>query len=418
MPEDSSTRRPLRIGLFTDTYDPQINGIITSINSLRDALRRRGHEVYVFAPRAGHSTVDEPSVFRQRSVRYAFQPEYQVASPLSRSALRQAREWKLDIVHAHSEMSMGVVASRIAKRLNLPHVFTFHVMLEDFRQYFLWGLFPLGMARDYLAALYEDPDFIIAPSEKVQVYLRHTLGIDKDIEVIPTGLDLGLFDASAFSKEDRARWRAGNGLGVDDVVMVSVGRISEEKNLDVALRSMPELLKRHPRLRYLIVGDGPSRPGLVALARQLGIEREVVFTGFVPWEKIPGVYRSSDLLVFLSCSESQGLVTIEAMASGLPVIEKSDGARPSLAEPGGNSMAFDDEEGFREAVERLLSDKTLMKDCSRRSVEISSRFSLAEFGERVEGLYYRALESHRERDPYGAWQFIARYASNRLDRFL
>ena len=407
-------RKPLRIGLFTDTYEPQINGIVTSVNSLRDAIIARGHEVFVFSPKMKGDGVAGPYAFKQRAVPYPFQPEYRMASMLSRKASDRAREMRLDIVHAHSEMGMGIVAARVARMLGVPHFFTLHVMLENFRDYFLWGVLPLGITRDYLSSVYMGPDFIIAPSEKIRHYLRDTLEVDRPIEVIPTGLDLERFYEFDWSPEERNAWRRGFGISEDNMVIASVGRISDEKGIDVALRGIPRIRKDHPKVKYLIVGGGPAERRLKELARLLGIEREVVFTGYVKPEDIPRAYKAADVFAFTGTSESQGLVTIEAMACGLPVVMKRDPGGVNEFEAGGHAILFDDDAGFPEAVARLLADSRNIKSMAEEARELTKLFGRDRFGARVEDYYYRAIDQYSAGPPYGLPQFFGEYARRRL----
>jgi 1,2-diacylglycerol 3-alpha-glucosyltransferase len=385
----------MNIGFFTECWDPQINGVLTSMKNLRHELIRRHNTVYVFAPRYGNYHDNDPHIFRQFAVKYIFQPEFNFAGLLKYKALRAARGQRLDIIHSHTEFSLGIIGSQVARALGLPFVMTFHTFWEYYSHYFMWDLLPENIFRYILRMLYASTGYFIAPSKKVKSYLENEMRVSAAIEVIPTGLDLDHFFGYTVTPRMKQEFRRTYGLAKEDTVMLFVGRVGKEKSIDILIRGLAELKNRHPRLRLLVVGDGPARASLKRLAARLGVKHEVVFTGYIPWEQIPLVYKSSDIFTLASVSETQGLVTVEALASGLPVIVRDDPANLDVIEQGRYGLIFKKPENFAGCAGGLLDNPGLRLGLAEQAREASLKYSLEGFGKRVTEYYNWIREDHQ-----------------------
>jgi 1,2-diacylglycerol 3-alpha-glucosyltransferase len=384
----------MNIGFFTECWDPQINGVLTSMKNLQFELTRRNNSIYIFAPRYKNYQDTDPSIFRQCAVKYIFQPEFNFASLLKYKALRAARRHKLDLIHSHTEFSLGIIGARVARSLMLPFVMTFHTFWEYYSHYFMWDLLPQNLFKYILRLLYKSTNYFIAPSQKVKSYLKNEMRVSAPVEVIPTGLDLDHFFQYNVTPRMKQEFRHKYGLAKEDIVMLFVGRVGKEKSIDVLIRGLPAIKKKYPRIRLLVVGDGPGRSSLKKLARRMGVKQEVVFTGYIPWKHIPLVYKSSDVFTLASVSETQGLVTVEALASGLPVIVRDDPANLDIIEHGRYGLIFKTPGDFARSVHTLLGNPGLRLGLQKKAQDASLKYSLEEFGKKVTEYYNWIIEDH------------------------
>jgi len=384
----------MNIGFFTECWDPQINGVMTSMKNLQDELIRRNNEIYIFAPRYKGYHDKDPHVFRQFAVTYIFQPEFKFAGMLRHKALRFAGSKKLDIIHSHTEFSLGIIGGGIARQLGLPFVMTFHTFWKYYSHYFMWDLLPKNLFRFILKTLYKSADYFIAPSQKVKSYLENEMQVRVPIRIIPTGLKLNHFSDFVITPRKKQEFRHKYGISRDDTVMLFVGRVGKEKSIDVLIRGLPELKKKYPRIKLLVVGDGPGSASLKNLAIKTGVGDSVIFTGYIPWEQIPIVYKSSDLFTLASVSETQGLVTVEALASGLPVVVKDDPANLDIIERGKYGLIFKRDQDFSRMVDHLLSRPRLCRSLRETALSGAMKYSLQEFGKRVIEYYNWILKDH------------------------
>jgi 1,2-diacylglycerol 3-alpha-glucosyltransferase len=377
----------MNIAFFTECWEPQINGVITSMKNLEYELENRGNTIHIFAPSRNNYIDTNPALFRQRAVIYPFQPEFNFASVFIRRAMKKAREWKIELIHSHTEFSMGVVAARIAKNLRIPLIFTFHTLWECYSHYFFWDMFPRSTIRFLLSMLYKIPHYFIVPSMKIKTYLEQTMNIRGRVEIIPTGLHLEHFYDYKVTGENRRGFRRKWGIGQNDPVMIFVGRMGREKSIDVLIEGIPALRKKYPDIKLLLIGGGPAIDELKKLARGLGIEKHVIFCGYMSWQTIPLAYKASDVFVNASTTETQGLVSVEAMASGLPVIARNDPTNLEIINNGKDGLVFNHPSDFPARVDELLADDGLKDALRKKSLHASRKYTVQEFGKRTEEFY-------------------------------
>jgi 1,2-diacylglycerol 3-alpha-glucosyltransferase len=377
----------MRIGLFTDSYYPQTNGVATSVFMLREHLARLGHEVFVFTsacPAARHSgdmVYRIPSVPIGAGLRLACAPF---------GIMKTVGELNLDMIHTHTEFSLGILGRAAARRYGLPLIHTMHTVYEAYTHYILGAnrLDPLkkSAARRLCAAFCNSADTVIAPTRKVENLLR-SYGVTRDVAVVPTGIDIGRFRAADGDAKKTVLLRKKLGITENCKVIVSIGRLSEEKSIDTILRAMKTYLPGRPDARLLIVGDGPARKSLECLTADLGIADKIIFAGEQPWDGIADFYRLGRAFVSASQSETQGLTYIEAFASGVPVVAKADPCLDGVLNDGANGFAFDDDAGMIRALDRLLFDELCRKKISARAILSAERFSAERFAEAVMSVY-------------------------------
>ena len=338
----------MRIGLFTDTYSPEVNGVVTVLTMMTRELRREGHEVYVFCPSHPPGDYSSVGVHNFRSLKFPFYKGIRVALPSNRSALRLISS--LDIVHSQDPGPMGLLALLASDRYHIPHVHTYHSFYMYYRSYLPRPIRPTRrMVRLGSRLLCNHCDVTIAPSAQMKRELE-SYGITRPVYALPYGVD-----EEEFSHDVRWDARKALNLPTEDLLLYA-GRLGLEKNLDFLLRSFKCLLALHPNARLIIAGEGPRRHVLQRYAASLGIAPYVTFTGVLQRADLIDLYKQA-LFVFASKTETQGMVLMEALMAGAPVV--AVGAMGSLdmitsGETG--ILVREDEDEFATACHRLLQD--------------------------------------------------------------
>lgn len=308
----------MRIAIFTDSYKPQINGVVTSIETFVSELKRRGHDVYIYAP-ADPAAKEEKNVFRIRSFEFFGYKGYRIALPVELMVEFPIEKIKPDVIHIHSPFSIGMLGLRIAKKYKIPAVATFHTMYPDYIHYFVKPNLLLkvkilnDMFRDvswsYIRWFHNLCDTVIAPTPTIKKVLKKN-GIKVKTAVIPTGTHARHVSA------DRKRLRKKYGFNGEKIIL-HVGRVTREKNMETILRSLKPLLEGD--YRFVITSDGPHKPVLEKLVKDEQI-KNVTFTGFIPEKQLLDYYSLADVFVMGSATETQGIVLMDAAISSLPAV--------------------------------------------------------------------------------------------------
>jgi 1,2-diacylglycerol 3-alpha-glucosyltransferase len=319
-------KNPVRVGFFTECYRPIVNGVVASIDALRDGLSARGVDVTMVAPHFPHFIDDASDVVRIPSLPLPTQTEYRLCVPYLNSDDRR-RVRGIDLVHAHSPFVTGWMGASYARRRNIPLVFTYHTRLDAYAHYAPFDRATTERAMVELTRRYANAaDAVIVPTNAMESRLRE-LGVRAPIAVVPSAIDVGRFAAGRRSALVRARL----GVDGDSPLALVVSRLGMEKNLELVLDALPHI----PELRLAIVGEGPHRAALEQRAGRLGVAARVRFAGPLARERLPDVYASADAFVFPSTTDTQGLVLAEALAAGLPVVAAdSEASRDVLAGAG------------------------------------------------------------------------------------
>ena len=378
----------MRIGVFSNTYKPTVSGVVTSICLFRQGLQQRGHEVLIFAPASRGYEDYEEGIFRYPAIDLPETLNASLAVPLSLRISRILPSLGLDIIHSHHPVVMGRKALRVSRRLEVPLVFTCHSRYEDFSDYV-----PLGELSDplvkkairHLVTDYvNDCDMAICPSRHVMQLLRG-YGISRPMEVIPTPVELDVF-----GKGHGDGVRQKHGLVPTNPVLVYVGRLALEKELQFLLRAFQLVLNGKPDCRLMLVGSGPEERLLRLLSVELGISEQVAFVGYVEHAQVPDYLAASDLFVFCSRSEVQPLCVLEALAAGLPIVAVRSPATEELLMPGMDAVLTErNERAFAFRVLSLLRDEDVRHELGHKARRTARRYSLGETAERLEQAYER-----------------------------
>lgn len=385
----------MHIAFFTNYYHPVVNGVVRSVASFREELMRHGHNVFVFAQDAGDYRDTEPFIFRYPSLPLPLPGDISAALPVSPFVDQLLPPLKLDVIHTHHPVLLGQVAARRAHEMGLPLVFTFHTQYWEYTHYVPFSIeavqeFLKNRIHKWLQEYLQKCQHIIIPSPSIRDFLVKEYGLQDRYTVIPTGTDL-----EPFQRADGKALRAENGWQ-EETVLISVGRLAPEKNWDTLLRGFARAASQHPELRLVLIGDGPARGELEQLASELGVADRVTFTGALPFEKIPTYLKAADAFTFASVTETQGLVTIEAMAAGLPVVAvDGSGTRDIVEDDKQGFLVDNDPEALGEGLKKLLADPQKMKGFSTNALEKARTYDIELLGKELVGVYEQAIEDKK-----------------------
>ncbi|KZL91726.1 glycosyltransferase family 4 protein [Clostridium magnum] len=387
----------MRIGLFTDTYYPQVNGVATSVLMLKENLETLGHQVYVFTTTDPKVAGEETNVYRVPSI--PFISERRVAMLYNHRLAKLIKGLGLDLIHTHTEFSIGIFGREMAKELNIPFLHTYHTIYEDYTHYIvkLTALESIAKtaARKLSSNFCNSADEVIVPTGKVEDLLL-SYGVKQNISVMPTGIKLDKFSKYSYDSNIVQNLRTALGIEAEDKCLLYVGRISKEKNIEEILIDMKSYLKDKENVKFILIGDGPEKSNLEELAKKLGIQRQTIFVGEISWDEIGMYYQIGDVFVSASQSETQGLTYIEALASGLPVVAKADRCLEGVVQNNVNGYTFHDGEEFLQSLDSILNNDLLKEQLSLGAIKSARRFSAQNFAHTVETLYKNVLLDKKE----------------------
>lgn len=311
----------MRIGLFTDTYFPQVSGVATSIRTLKTELEKLGHTVFIFTTTDKDvNRYEDWQIIRIPSVPFFAFKDRRIAYRGFSTALEIARQYQLDIIHTQTEFSLGLLGVWIAKELRIPVVHTYHTQYEDYVRYIAKGMvIRPSMVKYIVRGFMSDLDGVICPSEIVyDLLMKYKVKVEK--RVIPTGIELAKFERPEITSENIADLRDKLGIAKDETMLLSLSRVSYEKNIQAILAALPAVFEENPDVKLVVAGDGPYLSDLKAQAKRLNIIDVVIFTGMIAPSETALYYKAADFFISASTSETQGLTYLESLASGTPII--------------------------------------------------------------------------------------------------
>ncbi len=397
----------MRIGLFTDTYYPEVNGVANSVFQLKKELEDRGHQVYVFTVSNPAVKEKEKHVYRMKSIACPLLKERRMSCSVFRHWFQVIRDLHLDIIHTQTEFTVGHIGRRAARKLRIPLVHTYHTIYEDYTHYLkIPGNEKLkGVIRSMSCVCCDHADEVIVPTDKVKSLLL-SYGVQRPILVQPTGIQLSKFGMADWKEVIKLKEKYQ--IESKHHVLVSIGRLSREKNLQEIIGFMSRLKEFDPLVRLLIVGDGPERGNLEELVREKKLTSYVFFTGEADWKEIQNYYAAGDVFTCASTSETQGLTYAEALACGKPILVRKDDCLNNLLQDSKNGYCYQNENDFVERYQKLFQNER----CKRMSLEVKEsveNMSAKVFGKNMEQIYSNLIEQGQmERDGlYGKIHSIA-----------
>lgn len=376
----------MRIAIFTDTFLPSINGIVTSVVNSSKKMAKKGHKIYIFTSKTKeHKHINlgrNISIEHFKPVNLIRYPDFQLTLP-NPKIIRRVRKFRPDIIHTHMPSLLGWEAVLCSKIFDIPLVGTYHTLLPDFLEYL-----PLpkkinksritkAITWNYTRRFYNRCDLVTTPSESMKKELvKHK--IRSPVRSISNGVDLNIFYPKRKKKNGKT--------------IVHIGRISYEKNIDIIIKAFKLLVKKKTDSILLIAGRGPDIDKLKKDAGNL-LNKNIKFLGPIPHEKLVDIYSSADIFVTASTVETEGLVILEAMACGLPIIGVDKLAIPHIVkhEKNGFIAKVGDEKQIAKYMETLLDDHNLRERMGKESLKIVKIYSLDDIINELEDLYHRLI---------------------------
>ena len=390
----------MKIIYSTDNYWPRISGMAVSIDALKDGLANLGHEVYVFAPDYPNASefdkkVGNASIFRFPSIKLFFLEEDRLVSPLQKRAVFAAmRSIKPDIIHVHTEFSMGIYSSQYAKKHNIPLIYTAHTYWEEYADYisFLPDFIIKRAGANMRNLPFKYNSLITVPSSAMKTVLL-SYGKEKPITIIPTGIVKDEF--SGVTKKNKSEMGKIANINIDfrnKIILLFVGRIGIEKNIDFLIDVVAKIIQIIPNVVLLIVGDGPYKENLQKRIKQKKVDHCIFFTGYIQREKLKYMYTYADVFIFASKTEAQGLVIIESMQCGTPVVAIGEmGIRDIMGNSLGGFMVEDNLDEFCQKTLLLLRDKDIYQQKSREALQYAGEWNNETSALKMQALYQSVL---------------------------
>lgn len=376
----------MNVLMISDVYFPRINGVSTSIETFRRELMMLGVKVFLVAPAYGEHEI-ETDITRIPSRTVMFDPEDRIMRYASIKALTGSLgKLNLDLVHIQTPFVAHYAGTAIAKTLKLPSVVTYHTFFEEYLYHYI-PLVPSSwmqaLARRFSRSQCNDVDAVVVPSSAMENKLL-SYGVKKPIHRIPTGIPL-----DKFVRGDGVAFREQHGISLNRPVILYVGRVAFEKNLDFLLRAVAFAKLEVPDLLFVIAGEGPATTMLQQLTFELHIEQNVKFIGYLDRQSsLLDCYSAADAFVFASRTETQGLVLLEAMALGLPVVSTAVmGTQDIVSSAACALVAPDDIEGFAWEIVRILIDTDLRASLAKAAPKCALEWASGMMAEKMLNLY-------------------------------
>lgn len=377
----------MKILLTSDTYENQINGVSCSVITLRDELRKKGHDVRVLTLSKDSESKMVKTDYLIGSFSVPFYPDTRQTLHFNDRLIDDIVKWKPDIIHIQTEFSIGKISKKIASKCNVPFINTSHTLYEDYTTYVI----PVKslskvIAKRLVRSSYKNSACIITPSNKIKKLLE-SYGLNNPMRIIPTGIDLDKFKKNV-SLIEKAKLKLKHNIPKKSKILVSIGRLAKEKNLDEIIDYLPDLVKRNKDIILLIGGDGPYRKKLEEKVKKLNMSNYVRFVGMIDPSETYKYYHLGDIFVCASTSETQGITYIEALACGLPLVCRYDPCLDGVLIDENNGYSYKTKKEYLNYIHLILNKKLLHHKLKKNALVSSKKFSREKFCNDVEELYF------------------------------
>ena len=384
----------MKIAMMTNNYKPFVAGVAISVERLAQSLREMGHQVVVFAPDY-NGQPEEEDVVRYGALMKGVAGGFSVPNPLDPEIEQKFKEGNFDVIHVHHPMMIGDTARYLSWKYQVPLVFTYHTRYEQYLHYV--GLTALkGIMPFYIRSCTKSCDVVVAPTPLMKDYLED-ISLKSVIRVLPTGLNRESF----FPDEEKAGQLRKELLGDKKYLFCTVARLAKEKNLEFLFRSM-KLRKESSGsdFRLALIGDGPYKKELLKQVKELGLEDEIIFVGKVPNQEIKNYCHAADLFVFSSLSETQGIVLLESMAVGTPVLAvRASGTEDVVVNGKNGYMTEASETEFACQLMDILEKKEL-EVLQQGAIETAKSYSCERIAREAVLLYAEAIQLRRSKTAF------------------
>ena len=393
----------MKVGIFTDTYPPYINGVSTSISMLERALKKKGHQVYIITVNPENMRyIKEKNIIRIPGIPTGIY-DYRLTGIYPIRAIKTIKKWNLDVIHTHTEFGIGTFARIISKQLSIPLVHTYHTMYEDYVHYITKGYFNDTSKKivEHLTKFYCDKTAkeLIVPTKKAYDLFKEKYKVEKNIHIIPTGIEIERFYKQNISQTKLNKIKEKLNIKNQDFIILYVGRLGKEKNVDFLLDNQEYFTKINKNVKLLIVGDGPDLELYKNKAKKLK-HANIIFTGKVPYNDIPYYYNIGNIFVSASTTETQGLTIIEAMSASLPVVCIDDESFRKTVVNDLNGYLFKNKKEYKTYIEELIKNKTKLKRLGEQAKISTIEYSSKYYAERVLDVYKKTIEENKTKKTF------------------
>ena len=381
----------MKILLTTDVYI-KIDGVSTSVRNLYKGLTELGHDVRIITLSNDAKNRKDKAFYYVKSLSLdLIYKDIRMPLIYNRKYEKEIISWKPDIIHSQCEAFTYRYAVRLSEKTGAPIIHTYHTLYDDYVGYVIpFKRFGRWVIQKLTKLRLKKVDVLVVPTHKVEKVMLD-YGLKNEIEVIPSGIDLNQH-YNRISATKRQEYRRLLGVNDNELLLINLGRIATEKNLESLILYYKKAVETIKNLRLIIVGDGPERENLISLCKKLDLENKVIFTGMVDRDKVHNYYQLGDVFVSASNSETQGLTYVEAMANSLPLLCKYDVCLEGVVKQGENGYFFEDEESFIKNL-NILTDENLRIKMGDESLKLSTNYDKKQFGSALEKVYVKALKN-------------------------
>ena len=380
----------MKILISTDCYLFNTGGITASVLALRTGLCRLGHEVKTLSLSNHNKSFKDGDDYYIKSFPAFYYPDMRMSFATNDPLLKELEEWNPDLIHIQTEGTPRSMALRISKHCGAPVIMTCHTDYGHFIFGKYKSLAPVKVIMKTAGKiLYRQAAKVTAPSHKAAKF-PFLQSVQDRLTVIPNGMETEKYQKH-LPENERYAFRASLGIGNNNKALVTISRLSKEKNIQELISFLPGLLKKDPNIKLLIVGDGPYQKKLEKLTEKLRLCDSVIFMGRIPAEDVWRYYDAGDLFVSASTFEVHSMSYLEALANGLPMLCREDDALIGVLEHNKNGMIYHSEAEFIDFAVRLLREEKLLKDMGRFSFRKAAEFTNDAFANSMLTVYKEAL---------------------------
>lgn len=391
----------MNIALFSDSYLPTKSGIVTVVIQLRSALEALGHHVVIVTvettAQSQKDTEEDQNIFRVSSIPLGLGTDQFVGFPHKKKIIRFLQDHNIELIHSHTEFHIAHAAKTVGKDMHIPVIATTHTMWEDFYDYYLpmGKLIPINTIRKVVQRLFRKFYAVINVSSKARDYFKQDFMLPKmPSAIIPNAIDTEAFHRVSDTPDQLKTMRENWGISASDIVLLFVGRIGEEKRVLELLDVCISVVNQRPDVKALFIGNGPALEQMQKKTQQERVDHRIIFTGFVNWTDLHTYYSLSDIFMTCSLSEMHSMTVLEALLSGLPLVTRSDSSYFDTVYPNQNGYLAETDAEVEQNLIQLIDDAGKRKAFGKKSLEISSHFSLETHAKKTVAFYQVVLDAY------------------------
>jgi 1,2-diacylglycerol 3-alpha-glucosyltransferase len=388
----------MNVGIFADCYVPTISGVVASIVQLKEGLEKKGHRAILVVVDTPHHDARDPTIYRFPSIPFNREAGFRLGLVNQRSVTRIVQHERLDIVHTHTEFSIGWAAKRAARSLGLPLIHTAHTMYEEYRHYLLLGtLLPGEVIRGYWSRFLSGYDVLVCPSTKAQDYFAPFTPSISTV-VIGNGVSRARFGSGLVTRVERDQIRDGLGIRSSDKVMIYVGRMAKEKRVLELVAVLTPLLRKHTNYKALFVGRGASYRQIMKVVEKSDLRGQVILAGYVSWKQLYQLYSIADVFVTASLSEVHPMTLLEASMCGLPIVARREQGFVGVVKDDYNGYLVDSDREIARRLSEMMRDEATLLRLSRNTLALSDEFDAETHVSRLESLYQQVIHDSSKKE--------------------